>query len=99
MKNNPKITLFGIICKQKSPHPLFGAWSLLLVHVWFTPSQGAQKLLKCVLSKSDRGSVTMKKYSLTWDNFMVHDVNKPQTKYNYENNLVYSRPHPMYRLN
>jgi hypothetical protein len=25
---------------KKSAHPLFGAWSLLLVHVQFTPSQG-----------------------------------------------------------
>ena len=31
-----KIVLFGHILK-KLAHPLFGAWSLLLVHVQFTP--------------------------------------------------------------
>ena len=28
----------------KPTHPLFGAWSLLLIHVRFTPSQGSQRL-------------------------------------------------------
>ena len=39
MKKILKTTLFEHILK-KTAHPLFGAWSLLLVHVWFTPSQG-----------------------------------------------------------
>ena len=34
-----KPTLFGQIF-NKSTHPLFDTWSLLLVHVWFTPGKG-----------------------------------------------------------
>jgi len=35
----PKPTLFEQIL-NKSTHPLLGTWSLLLVHVWFTPGKG-----------------------------------------------------------
>ena len=34
-----KLRLLGAILK-KSAHSLFGAWSSLLVHVQFTPSEG-----------------------------------------------------------
>jgi hypothetical protein len=34
-----KTALFGHTLK-KSAHSHFGAWSFLLVHVWFTPSEG-----------------------------------------------------------
>jgi hypothetical protein len=34
-----KTALFGHMLK-KSAHSFFGAWSFLLVHVWFTPSEG-----------------------------------------------------------
>jgi hypothetical protein len=33
--------LYGHISK-KSTHSLFGAWSFLLVHIWFTPSEGCK---------------------------------------------------------
>jgi len=36
-----KIALFGHMLKKKSAHSLFGAWSFLLVHIWFTPSEGS----------------------------------------------------------
>ena len=39
MKNIPKTILFEHISK-KSTHPLLGAWSILLVHIRFTPSEG-----------------------------------------------------------
>ena len=39
MKENPKTGLFGYILKNQHVQ-LLGAWSLLLVHIWFTPSQG-----------------------------------------------------------
>ena len=39
MKKIPKTTLFGHKFKQLK-YPLFGAWSLLMVHIWFTPSKG-----------------------------------------------------------
>ena len=45
MKKIVKTALFEHILK-KSTHPLFGAWSLLLVHVRFTPSQGHKKHFK-----------------------------------------------------
>ena len=58
-----------------------GAWSFLLVHIRFTPSQGPKgfknafgrnqimQVLSC--------NVTMEKWPLTWDNFMIYDVNIP----------------------
>jgi hypothetical protein len=35
-QNRPLLDMY----LKKSAHPLFGACSLLLVHVWFTPCQG-----------------------------------------------------------
>ena len=31
----------------------------------------------CTFEKLDHGSVAMEECALTWDNFMVHDVNNP----------------------
>ena len=39
----PKTTLCRHILNT-STHSLFGAWLFLLVHIWFTPSEGPQKL-------------------------------------------------------
>ena len=81
MKKNPKTTLFGHnFFLKKSAHPLFGAWSLLLDHVRFTPSH-KPKSLKNAFSRNEAmkvlpWSVTVGKGPPTWDNFMVHDVNK-----------------------
>ena len=38
-EKNPQRTLFWTNIKKKIAHPLFGAWSLLLVHIWYTPSE------------------------------------------------------------
>ena len=47
MKKNLKTAFFQhILERKKSTHPIFGAWSPLLVHVWFTPSQGPKGFLK-----------------------------------------------------
>ena len=41
--------LFGrILNPKKSAHSLFGAEPFLLVHIRFTPSEGAQKLYKLI---------------------------------------------------
>jgi hypothetical protein len=43
--NTSKIVFFGHMLKnKKSTHPLFGAWSLPLAHVSFTPPEGPQRL-------------------------------------------------------
>ena len=34
--------------------------SFLLVHIWFTPSEGPKSFVNWILKKSDRGSCTMK---------------------------------------
>ena len=70
-------TVFLDILKIKSTHPLFGAWSLLFVHVRFTPNHRPKGSEMHFSKKSNYGSVTMEKCPLTWDNFTVHDVNKP----------------------
>ena len=33
-----KLPFLGIY-QKRSPHSFFGAWSFLLVHIWFTPSE------------------------------------------------------------
>ena len=45
---------------EKSAHSLFGAWSFLLIHIWFTPSEGSQGFVNWFLRKSDHGSWTTK---------------------------------------
>ena len=58
MKKIPKIVIFGHVL-IKSAHPLSGAWSLLLTHVEFTPSQGPKGFKNVLFKKSNHGSVTM----------------------------------------
>ena len=54
-----KTTLFGHGFKD-STYLLFGAWSFLLVHIWFTPSEGPKGFANWFLEKSNLGSWTMK---------------------------------------
>jgi hypothetical protein len=35
----PKNYHFGAYIKKNPAHSLFGAWSFLLVHIWFTPRE------------------------------------------------------------
>ena len=80
-EDNSQTTIFGHISK-KLAHPFFfGAWSFLLVHIWFTPSQGPKGFKNAIIQIRTMEvwswSVTMEKCPLTWDNFMVHDINNP----------------------
>ena len=75
-KKNIQTTLFGHILK-KSTHPLFGVWSLLVVHIRFKPTEGPKGVKNCIFQKCNHGSVTMENGQLTQDKFMVHDVNNP----------------------
>ena len=61
-----KTTLFGHISKKLLAHSLFGAWSFLLIHIRFTPSEGPNHQV-----------AHGKKSHLPWSNFMVHGVNWP----------------------
>ena len=68
-----KISLFGHVFK-KSSHSFCGAWSFLLVHIRFTPSEepkGFANLFK-IKKKLDHGIWTMEKGYLPWSDFMVH---------------------------
>jgi hypothetical protein len=49
-KKTLKISLVGHILK-KSTHPLLDAWSLLLIYVQFTPTQGP-KAFKFIISRN-----------------------------------------------
>ena len=64
--------------KYKLLHPLFGAWSLHLVHIQFTPSEQPKGFKLCISHKHEHESVTMNKNHMTWDNYVVHDVKQPQ---------------------
>ena len=60
----------------------FGAWSFLLVHMWFTPSEGSKGCVNRFPKKSQTMEVgpqsqTMEKGHLPWSDFMVHGVNSP----------------------
>ena len=62
----------------------FGGWSFLLVHIRFTPSEGAQRLCKMIFLRNPTmgvrpSSQTMEKDHLPWSNFMVHGVNRPNS--------------------
>ena len=57
--------------------PLFGAWSFFMVHIWFTPSEGPMNHENYYFSNSDHGSRPTQNKPLTWDDFMVHSVNRP----------------------
>ena len=53
-------------------HPLFDAWSLVLVHVQLHVVKGPR-----TLKFASFINLTMEKCHLTWDNFVVHNVNNP----------------------
>jgi hypothetical protein len=50
-----KIAFLGHILKI-STHSLFGAWSFLLVHIWFTPSEGPKSFVNWSFKKPNHGS-------------------------------------------
>ena len=54
------IVLLLNIYSKKSTHLLFGAWSFLLVHIWFTPSEGPKGFVNWFFKKLDHGSWTIK---------------------------------------
>ena len=54
-----KTALFGHILK-KSSHSLLHAWSLLLIHIWLTPSEGPKSFVNWFLKKSDQEKGTIK---------------------------------------
>ena len=56
-----KIVVFGHVLFLKIAHLHFGAWSLLLVHVRFTHSEGPKDFKICIIHKYDHGSVSMGK--------------------------------------
>ena len=61
----------------------FYAWSVLLVHIRFTPSEGPKGFINCFLSKkSDHGRWTMEKCHLPLSIFMVHGINWPSVSPN-----------------
>ena len=47
--------VFGHIF-QKTTNSFLGAWSFLLVHIWFTPSEGPQGFVNWFFNKSDHGN-------------------------------------------
>ena len=66
---------------KKSAHPLLAAWSFLLVHIQFTPSEGPNNFVNQFFKNMDHEMYTMNLYRvirhLTWDEFMVYGVNRP----------------------
>ena len=70
------IVLFGYKLKN-STHSLLGAWSFLVVHVWFTPSEGPKGFVNLFLRnwtiKVGPWRQTMEKGHLPWSDFMVHN--------------------------
>jgi hypothetical protein len=60
-----KLPFLTYISKIKLTHPLFGAWSLVLIHVQLTPSGSTKSFKNCISQKSDHGSVNMKETHLT----------------------------------
>ena len=54
-----KITFLGRVLKQPT-HSLLGAWSFLLVHIWFTPSEEPKGFVNCFFKIWNHGTWTMK---------------------------------------
>ena len=82
LKGISKTTLFDIYLKKKSTHPLYDAhghfsWSTLGLHLVRGPKALEMHLKKNRTFKMLPWNVTMETCPLTWDNLMVHDVNKP----------------------
>lgn len=76
MKKYPKTAHFGHILRKVSTST-FGAWSFSMSTFDFTHIQGSKGFENAFKKKSDHGRVTMDKCPLTWDKFMVHDLNNP----------------------
>ena len=51
----PQKYLFWHILKD-STHSLYGAWSFILVHIWFTLSEGPKGFVKRFFKKLEHGS-------------------------------------------
>ena len=69
----PKL-LFSWHISNKPTRPFFGAWSLLLIQVQCTPSQGPIDKFK----KQEQGSVTMEKCHTSLSHFIIsHDNESP----------------------
>ena len=66
---------------KKKAHPLFGAWSFLLICIRFTPSEGPKGFINWYsrnrTMKVGIWSQTMAKGKPPWYDFMVHGVNQP----------------------
>ena len=54
-----------------------GAWSFLLVHIRFTPTEGTKGFVNYIFKKSENESRTMEKGHSSWSDFVVHGVNQP----------------------
>ena len=65
-----KIALFGHIL-EKIAHSLFCAWSFLLIHSQFTPSEGPKGSVTWILKKPNHGSWTIESYHVEWPSSMV----------------------------
>ena len=55
-----KMSFLDIYILKKITHSFFGAWLFLLVHIWFTPSEGPKGFINWFLKKSDHGSWIIK---------------------------------------
>ena len=44
-----KTAVFRLILKKKSTQSLFDAWSFLLVHIRFSPSEEPKNFVNCIL--------------------------------------------------
>ena len=66
---------------KKIAHSFCGTWSLLLVHIWLTPSERSKGFVNWYLNKLEHGSWTFKsdhgKGHLPWSDFMIHGVHRP----------------------
>jgi hypothetical protein len=73
-----KIALFEHTLKN-STHPLLSAWSILSVHIRFTPSEEPKNFINWLFETMDIGpsSRTMQKNHLPWSGFTVHGVDRP----------------------
>ena len=66
---------------KKSTQSLFGAWSFLVVQIWFTPSESPKRLCRFLrnwIMGVGPSSWTMGIGHFPWSNFMVDGVNRPQ---------------------
>ena len=66
-----KNVIFEYIFKKKSTHLVFGAWSFLLVHIRFPPSEGPKDFVHWFFKKLDYGQS-----HLPWSDFIAHAVNE-----------------------